>query len=439
MEASSSNGDKFNNTNESGNWGTHWHCRLMSPTLAFETDFIQLCRDLIREGKLVYAIIGKEKGNEGKQHLQCAFGTPKSINKFGLAGRLRIRHPSSATFSQWYLSPIYSSSNPEANAAYCRKGGNVLLDIGTVPDCPVVNRGAEVLKGKAHEKWVEMISLAKLQKWEELEKKFPQEYIHNGQKLRALYFIQSTPAGREHQQHLWIYGEPGTGKSVVVEYLFPNHFKKRPDNDWLGYNPLLQPGHRVVYLPDFDVQSMRLLRAENLKVMCDPQGFNANRKFAGGDQIAPGRIVVTSNFPIHACFPPGYQGIEEQLSALQRRFKQVHINEFLAENKLKLKPKHELDALKAIHNFDWSKCFVNNGNIIDLTGDHDFVKPTLKSVIDLTSDIYEGDLTDLAKHLQEVEESEEELSQPLFHIPPRQCPGAPRKRAKIIIPDSQEQ
>jgi len=349
--------ESYGSVNDVSNYGTHWHVRVHDPTPEFLGMFVQTCRALQAETYLSYAVIGEEKtrSDKGVSHIHAALGTYKSLSKFHLAQKLKIRG-NNKMYRQWYVSPIYASSSPAQNAEYCRKG-NVLLDVGKIPEIAVKNLGAEELRGKCAEKWKEMIALAKLQRWEDIELKYPYEYIANGSKLRALYFIQHTPEGRSHQQHLWIYGAPGTGKSCVVEYMFPGHFKKRPDSDWLGYNPVIAPGHNVVYLPDFDIQSMKMLKAETLKVMCDPQGFNANKKFAGGEIIAPGRVVVTSNFRIGDCFPPGYPGVETQKAALRRRFKEIHIDDYLKELHLELKTKEELQKLKDDGNFDWSKCF----------------------------------------------------------------------------------
>lgn len=202
-----------------------------------------------------------------------------------------------------------------------------------------------------------MIRLAKVQQWEQLEDQFPYEWIHQGAKLKSLYLIQTIPAYREHGQHLWIYGPPGTGKSAYVEMKYPKHYKKRADKDWLGYNPLLEPGHRTVYFADFDQVEMRKLTPQQLKVMCDPQGFNADKKYAGGDVICPSQIIVTSNFRIGECFGVGIPGIEQQKAALRRRFREIHIADLLAEAGLVLKSREELNQLKLENNFDYSKCF----------------------------------------------------------------------------------
>jgi hypothetical protein len=350
---------QYRSVNADAKYGTHWHIRITGISETHLKIINTICAKETESGKISYAKGGTERGDDGSLHLHLALGYHKSITKWVLYKLLRIKAGTDldSNCKQWYIAPIYKDSTPEANAAYATKT-NVSIEYGNVPTSTANEEATEAKKSAASARWKEMITLAKAQKWEELEEKFPYQYIIQGAKLRALYFVQHTPeTEREHSQHLWIFGEPGTGKSAVVEYLFPNHFKKRPDNDWLGYNPLLQKGHRVVYLPDFDMQSMKTMKAENLKVMCDPQGFNANKKFAGGDMIAPGRVVVTSNFTIQQCFPPGTLQIETQIAALRRRFKQVHINTFLKENGLILKPKAELEALKKNNNFDYSKCF----------------------------------------------------------------------------------
>lgn len=214
--------------------------------------------------------------------------------------------------------------------------------------------------------------------------------------MKSLYFVQCDPKDREHQQHLWIWGTPGTGKSCLVEALFPRCFKKRGDSDWLGYNPSLEPGHRVVYLPDFDANCMSSLKPENLKLMCDPQGFNANKKYGGGDIIAPGRVVVTSNFTIRDCFKPGQYQAHIQAAALRRRFREVHINTLLNELHMKLKPKEELEKLKAAGNFDFTKCFIyEKPEIVDLTKDD-------PELIDLTGDDDDNEIDEIVNKVQET-------------------------------------
>lgn len=197
-----------------------------------------------------------------------------------------------------------------------------------------------------------MITLAKQQKWDDLEQLYPGDWIRQGAKLKSLYWIQTHDEKPAHEQHLWIWGPPGTGKSNIVEVLYPGYYYKRPDEDWTGYQK-----QDTVYIGDLDPLSFQRIGHQNLKVWCDPQGFNANRKYGGGEHIVIKRLVVTSNFKIWECMKPSCQGYGPVLQALERRFRQVHINTLLQENNLKLRPQLELNILKANKNADYNKCF----------------------------------------------------------------------------------
>lgn len=425
-------------TNQEGQWGTHWHIRIHDPTPEYLEELLDTVNTLKSTNYLTYGVIGKEVTDAGT-HIHMATGTYRCVNKFTLAAKFKCRNRPGVC-RQWYIAPIYPDSTPQRNAEYCKKG-EVLLEFGKVPEVPVNMAGAEASKGQKQEKWQDMINLAKAQKWQELEKKYPYEFIVNGGKLKALYFIQHTPEGRSHNQHLWIYGPPGTGKSCLVEVLFPSCYKKRPDADWLGYNPLLQPGHSTVYLGDFDVSSMRTLKPENLKLMCDPQGFNANKKFGGGEIIAPGRVVVTSNFQLNECFMPDQIGIEQQKKALNRRFRVVHINEILREHKLKLRSKEQLKILKEMNNFDFSKCFENvkEKEVMDLTNPID---KAVQQVIDLTKESSQ-DFQENANRLRTESLLTESQERSLFNEPPSQEELHKMKKRKFngpkIIEDSDKE
>lgn len=197
-----------------------------------------------------------------------------------------------------------------------------------------------------------MIELAKAQKWDEIEHTYPGDWIRNGEKLKSRYWTQVGNAEASHLQHLWIWGLPGTGKSAIVEVLFPGYYYKRPDEDWTGY-----VDQETVYIGDIDPQSFQKIGMQQLKTWCDPQGFNANRKYGGGEHLTIKRLVVTSNFSIRECMKPGLQGGSEILNALHRRFREVNINTLLRENDLKLRTNFELQILKTRNNQDYNLCF----------------------------------------------------------------------------------
>lgn len=352
-------------TNDTQQYGTHWHLRIQGIEPELLADLLETLEKGLDNLYFTYASGGLEKNtlNEGleQQHLHLALGTQRSTKKWPIVNKLGLTDPDTKKlYTSWYLTPVYSTSSPAKNRQYCMKHGNIVIDKGTLPtdDIAVREIGARATQSRAKEKWTEMIKMAKNQEWNKLELEFPYEWINQGAKLKSLYLIQRVPEYREHGNHLWIYGSPGTGKSAFVEAYYPNHYKKRADKDWLGYNPDLEPGHRTVYLADFDPTEMKKLTPQVLKVMCDPQGFNADKKYAGGDIICPSQIIITSNFRLGECFPTGVAGVEQQKAALRRRFREVEASTLLQEHGIELKSKLELDQLKNEGNFDYMKCFV---------------------------------------------------------------------------------
>ena len=197
--------------------------------------------------------------------------------------------------------------------------------------------------------------------------------------------------GLEHNKHLWIHGSSGSGKTSVVEYLFPGHFRKRSDKDWLGWDENWKP-HKVVHLNDFDMQAMKSLGVQHLKELCDPQGFNADVKYAGGKIINPSLVIVTSQFSIDECFAPGIIGIEQQKAALYRRFRQVPISEYLRENNILLCPNEEVQFAKdtGLWNAFGYQCMFKPIEAKDLH-QYEWLKKALPEVIDLTGDSTDED------------------------------------------------
>jgi hypothetical protein len=121
---------------------------------------------------------------------------------------------------------------------------------------------------------------------------------------------------------------------------------------------------------------LKSLSVQLLKELCDPQGFNANKKYAGGEVINPHTVIVTSNFTIGQCFLPGTHGIEQQKSALHRRFRQVHINDFLTERGLVLCSPSEVAFAKISGIWDkyGYKCMFKPKDLENLT-DYSWLTP----------------------------------------------------------------
>lgn len=204
--------------------------------------------------------------------------------------------------------------------------------------------------------------MCKEQQFDKLEDIFPAIYAKQGNALKAQYQYQ-VPIQMQQLPHYWIYGPTGTGKSNIVEVLWPKLFKKRADSDWGLYS---MQHHTCVYVPDVDPKSFEQIGSNNLKTWCDPQGFNANVKFKGGLTTAAPQLVITSNFELMDLFHPGTFQVEGLKEAAKRRFEQIHISDLLSDLGLIQKPLDQLKALQRIGNIDKGLCFTTkDGNEID--------------------------------------------------------------------------
>lgn len=149
-------------------------------------------------------------------------------------------------------------------------------------------------------------------------------------------------------EHLWIYGEPGTGKTGICHELFPDAHRQDVSNPkFEGYD-----GQDVVILNDFDNKTLRLFTVARIKNLCDPGGTKIQVNY-GCVQVAA-KIVVTSNYSIADCFK--YKGknpkFQEEFDendvdyiAIKRRFREVKIGQFLFEQNLQLKNQFKLRNL----------------------------------------------------------------------------------------------
>lgn len=238
-------------------------------------------------------------------------------------------------------------------------GEFILFEFGDLP------KDKTKVVTKNMNKYQEIIELAKAQKWSEIETRYPLDYIRHAGQLRVKYWRQIDDVDElEHKQALWIYGQPGTGKSAVVHYLFGKGgkmYKKQLEDKWWDGFDILH--HSCYYLEDMDPESMKKIGIQRMKVWSDHTGFAGDKKYGGLD-IIRGQCIVTSNYHLNECIY-NHVGMEHTLKALNRRFRVVDIQSFLTENRLELKSKEELSRLKAMKNADYSKCFTHFMNPTD--------------------------------------------------------------------------
>lgn len=147
----------------------------------------------------------------------------------------------------------------------------------------------------------------------------------------------------------------GTGKTAVLNYIYPKMFKKNLYNKFFDlYN---QMEHTHVMLEDLDHEAVEKLTINFLKTLCDEAGFAIDQKYKT-PQLAQTTVLVTSNFTIKELVPEG-AGYDQNLAAIGRRFWQTNIYEFLRLLQLKLIPKEDRAKLKSDGNRETGKLFMD--------------------------------------------------------------------------------
>lgn len=188
----------------------------------------------------------------------------------------------------------------EANIKYCTKDGD-WEEIGSRP----------VERGKAggdatRRKYEEARDLAVSGNWTEIPADLLVRHYGNLRKI-AVDFGES-PGDLSDVCGLWLFGEPGVGKSHRARNLGPSFFPKPLNKWWDGYN-----NEDIVILDDWDRSTNFLWN--HLKIWADKYSFIGESK-GGSRRLRPKQIVVTSNYkPSDLITDDG-----ALLEAIERRF-----------------------------------------------------------------------------------------------------------------------
>lgn len=190
---------------------------------------------------------------------------------------------------------------------------------------------------------------------DEIFEKFPKTFTLYGEKIKSTTKQRRITACNEGNPHLWVTGYPGTGKTAILTFLYPNMYKKNLYNKFFDlYDP---SSHTHVMLEDLDHEAVQKLSINFIKTICDEAGFSIDQKYKT-PQLARTTVLVSSNFIIRDIVPEG-PGFSQNLTAICRRFWQIKIYELLRLLQLKLIPKQEINELKKEGNNDMSKLFMD--------------------------------------------------------------------------------
>ena len=197
--------------------------------------------------------------------------------------------------------------------------------------------------------------------------RFPKHTLQYGEKLKSTLKQRRVQACHEGNPHLWVTGFPGTGKTAVLNMVYPKMYKKNLFNRFFDlYDP---KEHTHIMLEDLDHEAVEKLSINFIKTVCDEAGFAIDQKYKS-PQLARTTVLVSSNFTIREIVPEG-PGYDQNLRAIARRFWEIKIYELLRLLQLKLVPKQTQAELKKEGNSDVSKLFID----WDYVGDAPTGKP----------------------------------------------------------------
>lgn len=249
---------------------------------------LELLEDLLDKGA-TYIIAGKETApTTGTPHLQ---GFIRFQNKLALSQVVQLIPGAHISVCK---------GNAKQNIAYCSKNDPNPFEFGVKP---------KTQGSGQQERWSMAREYAARGEFEEIDDELYIKYLHH---FKAIYAEQQTnPAHLETMDHLWIYGETGTGKSHVVHHTYPDRYIKNINKWWDGYTD-----QQVVHIDELDPTHTSFMTSF-LKKWSDKWPFNAEVK-GSSRVIRPPKIIVTSNYSIDEMnFPPA------DAPAIKRRFREI--------------------------------------------------------------------------------------------------------------------
>ena len=321
-------------------------------------------------GKYRYAMVsGIEVGTKPFQpdylirHVHVAFVFINRVSKSSILKNLQIKQNlgyylvprnKSLPYSGWVKHHQKVESKLDASSL-------MLYEYGTLPQdktdvsAQVTKRSETEKKRKLDEIIIEMKEMIEKGEDEEAFKKFPRNYLTYGEKLKSIIHQRRDFFQSNGNPHIWLHGSPGTGKSAVLQIVYPQYYNKNLDTKFFDRYDSKQ--HTHVLLQDVDHGTVERLGAQFLKSICDEAGYPVDQKYKT-PQIERLTVLITSNFTIRDVMPEDMPGRRENLAALERRFFIVNIRDLLPVLGLKLLSKYEITQLKKAGNTNPSAIFM---------------------------------------------------------------------------------
>lgn len=250
-----------------------------------------------------YLCYGKEIGEECKTpHLQ---GFISFVNARSPAALHKLKGLKRAAI-------FIAKGNADQNITYCSKGGD-FYEFGSRPMSPTDKGQAE------QERWSNILQLAAEGNMAAIREEEPKAYLQYHRQINAVYRenMGSLP-DLDDTCGIWIWGDPGVGKSRKARLDYPNAYFKAANKWWCGYR-----FQENVIMDEVELECGSWL-GHFLKIWTDRYCFLAETK-GGGMMIRPKQFVVTSNYSPEQVF----SGDKQLIMAIRRRFKITHMIGFL--------------------------------------------------------------------------------------------------------------
>ena len=251
-----------------------------------------------------------------------------------------------------------------------------------------IDPSPEEKKGKMDANLLIIKELLETNKETEAFERFPRTFLQYGEKIKTMLTQRRDFFQKKRHPNIWLFGYAGTGKTQVLNFIYPDYYKKNLTNRF--FDLFDSKIHTHIMCEDVDYDCVEKLGINFFKTICDQAGFPIDQvsnlpseivlyisdmlpvsdawnfflfyrsqKYKT-PQLIQATCLVTSNFTIPQILSnlDNTNGIEENKAALLRRFYHVPIYKFLQLLGLKLIPQFDRLKLNKEGNNDPSKLFM---------------------------------------------------------------------------------
>ena len=331
---------------------SQWDIRLNVPTDASVQAIVDNVQRRFNEENVVYAHVSNVEVETSEQrHVHIALvllnRTTKSsiINKYVLNpkdGFYCEPRDTAKSISGWVEYHGKRETKLDPSTPFLLILGNLPRPKRTLdPEARLME--ATQKRTKRAEEWAERKTLMKNNQWDLLDEKYP-GFIWSsaGQNMKRDIVKQ---ANDEHcapiqgpLNNYIIWGASGSGKSSSISLLYPNCYKKQKGTQYWDAYDRTNPDHSVVWIDEMSKETLKTITGkpdggfEFLKELGDRYAVTVDEKYTKGYKIRPTMVVITMNEHPESLLPK--RAIEVNKQALYRKFKILHVTQWLEMNSL---------------------------------------------------------------------------------------------------------